>query len=122
MKFSKQTLGNRNTIRSYGVDGVLIGDRKITRSCLLSSDEIIEPWPIQSVAELTLEQLAAALAWQPEIILLGTGMRRQFPAAQLTAAVMARGIGIEIMDLGAACRTFNVLIGEDRRAVAGLIL
>ena len=53
------------------------------------------------------------------IILLGTGSQQKFPARDLYAAILARGIGFEVMDTGAACRLFNVLVGENRRVAAG---
>jgi uncharacterized protein len=59
---------------------------------------------------------------QPELVLLGTGARQRFAAAAIRAAFTARKIGLEAMDLGAACRTFNILVQEDRRVAAALFL
>jgi len=61
-------------------------------------------------------------ALQPEIVVLGSGPRQRFPEPRLLAAIMTRGIGCEVMDTGAACRTYNVLVSEGRRAVAALLL
>ena len=62
------------------------------------------------------------LALEPEIVVLGSGTRQRFPELQLLAALLSRGIGCEVMDTGAACRTYNVLASEDRRVVAALLL
>jgi uncharacterized protein len=121
MKFSKQSLGNRNSIRSYQSDQVQVGDRTLTQSCLISAD-YLELWHARDALQLKPADFELPLQWQPEIILLGTGTRLQFPQPQLIANIMAQGIGFEVMDLGAACRTFNVLVAEDRRVVAALIL
>ena len=62
------------------------------------------------------------LALQPALVLLGTGERQRFPPAAAMAALLTRGIGIEVMDNAAAARTFNVLATEGRRVVAGFLL
>jgi uncharacterized protein len=56
----------------------------------------------------------------PEVVLLGTGVRLYIPEIDITAYFNSRGVGFEVMDTGAACRAFNVLIAEDRRVVAVL--
>jgi len=122
MKFTRELPANVNVIRSHADGELRIGERIVRHSCLLSANELIVDWPPQNVAALSVEHFAAALAWHPEIILLGTGSRQQFPAREIYAAILAHGIGFEVMDTGAACRTFNVLVGESRRVAAGLIL
>jgi uncharacterized protein len=83
---------------------------------------LVDDWRPQTLDELTEADLEAVLALQPEIVVLGSGTRQRFPDPRLTAAIMARGIGCEVMDTGAACRTYNVLVSEGRRAVAALLL
>jgi len=122
MKFTRELSGNVNVVRAYQRDSVRIGDRTLTQSCLFNAGQLIDSWPPRSVAELTAAHFDAALVWEPEIVLLGTGTRQEFPAREIYAALLARGIGFEVMDTGAACRTYNVLVSEDRRVAAGLIL
>jgi uncharacterized protein len=122
MKFTRELPANINLIRSYEPGGIRIGERWLRAGILVSADQLIEAWPPNSVAELTPEHFIAALAWQPEIILLGTGSRQSFPAREIHAVILARGIGFEVMDTGAACRTYNVLVSEQRRVAAGLLL
>jgi uncharacterized protein len=122
MKFTRELPANINLVRSYDAGAVRIGDRVLHGSCLFSANELLAEWPPRAVADITVDHLATAFAWQPEIILLGTGIRQVFPARELYAAILARGIGFEVMDTGAACRTYNVLVGEDRRVAAALIL
>jgi uncharacterized protein len=122
MKFTRELPANLNLIRSYETSGIRIGERCLRSSILVSAGELVEGWPPSSVAALTPEHFAAAFAWQPEIILLGTGLRQLFPAREIHAAILSRGIGFEVMDTGAACRTYNVLVSEQRRVAAGLLL
>jgi uncharacterized protein len=77
---------------------------------------------VHTVEGLDRDALVPALAMSPEILILGTGERLQFPASALYAELAGRGIGLEVMDTAAACRTYNVLVNEDRPVVAALIL
>jgi uncharacterized protein len=122
MKFTRELPANIHLVRSYEPGAVRIGEQVIHSSCLFNAKELIADWTPRTAAELTVDHFALAFAWQPEIILLGTGARQQFPARDIYAAILTRGIGFEVMDTGAACRTYNVLVSEDRRVVAALIL
>jgi len=120
----KLTLASRsqNFIRVYEAGEVRLAERVIRSHCLIAPEQIMAEWSARSVDSLTLDDLQPIFALKPEIVILGTGMRQQFPAAAIHAAFLAREIGFEVMDLGAACRTFNVLLSEDRRVVAALLL
>jgi uncharacterized protein len=122
MKFTRELPANINLVRSYEPGTIRIGERLLQDSCLFNANELIAEWTPKTIAELSAEHFVAAFAWQPEIILLGTGVRQQFPSREIYAAILAKGIGFEVMDTGAACRTYNVLVSEDRRAVAALLL
>lgn len=122
MKFTRELPPHVNVIRSHTASEFRIGEKTLNASVLLSAGELIADWPPRTVEDVTPDNFAIALQWQPEIILLGTGERQRFPARAVYAAILARGIGFEVMDTGAACRTFNVLVGESRRVAAGLIL
>ena len=121
MKFTRELPSSLNLIRSYESDGIRIGERWLRAGFLVSANELIADWPVSSVSALRPEHFLAAFAWQPEIILLGTGTRQVFPARDTHTAIVARGIGFEVMDTGAACRTYNVLVSEQRRVAAGFI-
>lgn len=107
-----------------GADGrhVLVNERALTRSCVVSPDTLVEDWPVTDAAALTLADLDPLLALAPELILLGTGERQVFPPAAVLAACLGRGIGLEVMTNAAAARTYSVLAGEGRRVVAGFLL
>jgi uncharacterized protein len=112
----------RHRIRAYGRDAILLVDRDLRGSCIVSASQVVEGWPVQSPAQLTLATMQPLLDLAPRIVLLGTVETGQRLPAGLRAALEARGIAVELMELGAACRTYNVLIQEGREVVAGLML
>jgi len=83
--------------------------------------ERIEPWTVADFASLTEAHFAALAALAPEVVLLGTGNRLRFPHPRLTAALARARIGLEVMDVQAACRTFNILAAEERQVAAALL-
>ncbi|HET7924274.1 MAG TPA: MTH938/NDUFAF3 family protein [Rhodanobacteraceae bacterium] len=109
-----------NFIRAWEPGRVRIAERWIAGNVIVGADRILEAWTAVEPHVLTLEHLEPALALDPTIIVLGTGTERLLPDVELMAAVAARSVGLEIMSTPAACRTFNVLLGEQRRVVAAL--
>lgn len=122
MKFTRELPTAAHVIRAYSTTEVRVGERMLTRSFLVSANTLIDDWAPRTVADLKPEHFAPAFNWAPEIILLGTGSTQLFPARAVQAAILSRGIGFEAMNTGAACRTFNVLISEDRRVALAVIL
>lgn len=101
--------------------GVEVAGR-LYRSSILVLPEEVRDWPCAGVDSLDAETLAPALDHDPDILLLGSGAVLQFPDAALTRRLGRRGIGLEVMDTAAACRTFNILTAEERRVVAALVI
>jgi uncharacterized protein len=121
MKLHLDTPGGTNMIRGYAPGQLRVGDATLTTSALIAATTL-EAWRPTSVADLTSEDLEPLYALAPEVVLLGTGARQQFPEPALLATLHARRIGVEIMDTPAACRTYNVLVAEGRSVVAALIV
>jgi uncharacterized protein len=122
MKITQQSTGNLNLIRRYGADFVVIGEQEIRASCLVSATTLNPHWPPRSVEELSTEHMAMLLDLKPDVVVLATGVQQVFPRATLRAEFAARRIGLEVMELGAACRTYNVLVGEERKVLAAILL
>jgi uncharacterized protein len=122
MKFTLEASPNANLIRSYSAEEIRVGEHSIRSSCIIMADALITDWPPASLDDLTASHLEPILELRPELVLLGTGARQRFAPTAIRAAFVARSIGIESMDLGAACRTFNILVQEDRRVAAALFL
>jgi uncharacterized protein len=122
MKFTQHAPGGLHLIRNYGKDFVLVGEGEIRTSCIIGATELIRDWQPRDVASLTLEHLAPLFERKPEVVVLSTGERQQFPPAALRAEFASRRIGIEVMEVGAACRTYNVLVSEERKVFAAILL
>jgi uncharacterized protein len=109
-----------NFIRAWEPGRVRVADRWMAGNVIVANDAIIEGWTTNAADRLTIADLEPALALSPTIIVLGTGTERLLPDVELMAQVAARSVGLEIMNTPAACRTFNVLLQEQRRVVAAL--
>lgn len=108
--------------RACAPGSATVVDRVLTRSFLLAPDRLVEDWPVHAAAAFDLAAVEAVAALEPEVVLIGTGERQAFPPREMLAALLARRIGVEVMDNGAACRTYNLLAGEGRRVVAAIML
>jgi uncharacterized protein len=121
MKFTQQLPSGINLIRRYGADFIAIGEQEIRESCIVSATSLAS-WMPRSLDELDVGQLAPLFALTPEVVVLSTGVTQRFPRAALRAEFATRKIGLEVMEIGAACRTYNVLVGEERNVLAAILL
>jgi uncharacterized protein len=122
VKFTLEPPAGANLVRSYSDTELRIGEQRVQRSCLVTAERLITDWPPASFDELAPAHLEAIFALGPELVLLGTGPAQRFASAAVRAEFARRGVGLEVMQLGAACRTFNVLVQEERRVLAALFL
>jgi uncharacterized protein len=109
-------------VRRVDAHAITVVDRELRRSFLLTPTRAVEDWPVTDARALDAGHVDALLALEPELVILGTGTRQVFPAAAFMAGFLRRGIGVEVMDNAAAARTYDLLAGEGRRAVAAFIL
>ena len=122
MKFQREQAEGRNMFTGYGPGYVEVNRARHAASLVVSGDRLVLDWPATSVDALQPDHLAALLELGPEIVLLGTGETFVFPAPALLAPLRQAGVGVEVMDTPAACRTYNILIGEGRNVVAAVVL
>jgi uncharacterized protein len=122
MKFTLEASSRTNLIRGYSPQEIRIGNQRLTASCIVTADTLITQWEPASFADLEPQHLQAILELKPELVLLGTGPAQRFPSSAIRAVFATAGLGLEVMDLGAACRTFNILVQEERRVAAALFL
>lgn len=123
MSIQLESMGKgSNVIRSYTPGEIRINTEVYTSSLVVAIDSLHAHWPLTEINALDENQLEPILTQEPELILLGTGTRLVFPDTEKLRPIIERGIGYEIMDTAAACRTYNVLIAEGRHVVAGLII
>jgi uncharacterized protein len=109
-------------LRGTDKSNVLVNERWMKQSFILTPFELHESWRPNSIGELQAEDMQALLAFNPGVVILGSGQQHQFPAPAVLAACLTRGIGIEVMDNAAAARTFNVLATEGRKVAAGFLV
>ncbi|WP_114638198.1 Mth938-like domain-containing protein [Polynucleobacter necessarius] len=122
MKLQSDPHSGANTITGYGDGYVEINQNPYAHAVLLSSDGAISKWPVKSFEDLELSHFAQMVDLKPELILIGTGSRQRFPRPELLKALIEAKIGFEIMDSQAACRTYNILVGEGRQVLLALIV
>ncbi len=122
MRFSAEQIESPWLIRAYEPGLIRIGEEGYRESMLLMPDRLLEPWPVQSAEQLTRAMVAGFIEHRPDLVLLGTGRRQRFPPPSLLAPLAEAGIGCEVMDTAAACRTWNILLSEGRRMLAALIV
>ncbi|MFQ5644252.1 MAG: Mth938-like domain-containing protein [Thiogranum sp.] len=122
MHFVREDCNSELVVRACDDRQVTIGTQSYRRSLILTPERVIPEWQPQQLSDITEQDFDRILSLQAEIILLGTGARLSFPAAHLRAYVLATGTGLEVMDTPAACRTYNILLSENRHVVAALLL
>ena len=122
MQFSLANLGDEYSVTAYDPGRIEVGGREYKNSVVLLPDQIIDDWRPCSIDDLQPEDFTILLELTPDVILLGSGERQVFPPVALYAPVIESGIGIEIMDSAAACRTYNILLAEGRRVAAAILL
>ncbi len=122
MHFAPEDIGSELIIRAYGEGVVTVGEKRYRRSIILTRERLIPDWRPQRPEELSAADFEVVRAQDPDIVLLGTGSGIHFPPPALTATLLQAGIGVEIMDTAAACRTYNILRAEERNVAAALLL
>ncbi len=120
MKLHPAVRGPYNVITAYGDDYVSVNGARRESSFIVLPDRILE-WSVEAFDRLSEESFSSLAGLEVEILLLGTGPRQRFPHPRLTAALAAGHIGVEVLDLKAACRTYNILVAEERKVAAALM-
>lgn len=120
MKLHEANTAGNNLFTGYGAGYVEINKTRFDGAQLVSPSERHD-WQLAEFGQLEAAHFERILALQPEVVLLGTGDKLRFPHPRLYASLTNAGIGVEIMDTAAACRTYNILMQEGRAVVAALL-
>ncbi len=121
MALIEDKISNRYSIQAYESDNITINGKEYRGNLILSTEKIISPWNVSSIDEIEANHLEEIFDLNPEVVLLGTGDKQIFPTVDVFGLFAQRGIGIEVMNTGALCRTFNILVAEDRNVVAAIL-
>jgi uncharacterized protein len=122
MKFQPDTLDGVNVLSRYETSRVWVNGAVWQSSLMVPWRGSVRSWGTADFSALGAEHFDALLDAQPEVVIFGSGTRLRFPAPALLRGLINKRIGIETMDLGAACRTYNVLAAEGRSVVAALLI
>lgn len=121
MRFAQDSFAG-NSITAYARGQITVNEQVIVSSVIVTPERIILDWLPDSFAGLEEHHMTRLADLEPEIIVLGTGATARFSPPAYTARFLTQGIGVETMDTAAACRTFNILMSEERRVVAALLM
>lgn len=122
MRFEVTPLDDRNRFTGYGPGYVEINGERIGGTLIISGSRLDREGLADGLASLTPDAVSSPLDGRPEVVLVGTGDRFRLLPREFLAPLQAVGIGVEVMDTPAACRTFNVLLAEGRKVVAALVV
>jgi uncharacterized protein len=122
LKLHLADLGDKKLFTAHGEDHVMVNGERHDHSIVVSAGEVRGDWVVAGFDALSEEHFAYFLALEPEVLLFGTGARQRFPHPRLYRALTDAGIALECMDTPAACRTYNILVAEDRKVVAAILL
>ncbi len=120
MKLQSLVDTSRNALTGYGPGFLEVNRARYSHPLLVMPARPVQAWPVPDVSALDAAAFESLLALEPELVLLGTGERQRFVHPRLYAALSGRRIGVEMMDTGAACRTYNILMSEGRQVLAAL--
>ena len=122
MKLFLANPGDTNLFTACGTDHVMVNGERHERSVVVLAEEVRHDWNVAGFDALDESHFAWFLAFEPDVLLLGTGARQRFPHPRLYRALTDAGIGVECMATPAACRTYNILAAEGRKVIAAILL
>ncbi len=121
MQLTREQPGDRTYVRAADENGIRIAGNTYQSALILSPDDVDPGWDVTSFDMLSEDKLRQLLELEPEVVIIGTGRLQKFPDPSLLMVFHQAGVGVEIMNTASACRTFNILVMEERKVVAGLI-
>ena len=121
MDITEDIADGKFIITGYKPGCILINNEPHHQSLIVNPESLISPWKVTEVSQLDQKSLAPILKDQPEIVIIGTGEFLILPEPKIIALFAQHQIGLETMNISAACRTYGILVAEGRKATAGII-
>ena len=122
MKLHLANPGDTKLFTAHGAGHVMVNGERFERSIVVLAEEVRDDWIVAGFDGLDESHFDYFLALKPDVLLLGTGTTQRFPHPRLYRALTDAGIGVECMGTPAACRTYNILVAEDRKVVAAILI
>jgi len=122
LKFPPDRPEGVNTITRHDPSSIWVGQLRFGHSLLVPWQGSVQPWAPERIDQLRAAHFEQVLTLRPELVVFGSGIRHCFIAPALVRCLIEQGIGVEMMDTAAACRTYNILAGEGRCVLAALLL
>jgi uncharacterized protein len=122
LKLHQANLGETKMFTAHGADHVMVNRVRYDHNIVVAAQEVREDWLVADFDALDESHFKYFLPFKPDVVLIGTGTQQRFAHPRLYRALTDLGIGVEFMDTPAACRTYNILVAEDRKVVAAIML
>jgi uncharacterized protein len=120
MELTLQSIKSALFIKNYENHDLYIGDKMYSNNILITN--VVENWNYNNKDDLSMSHFESVLNYEPEIIIFGTGVNLVIPKSNIIHDIHRQGIGFEFMITESACKTFNLLVSENRKVAAALIL
>jgi len=122
MLLTEENNSGRYVIRHYTTDSVTINQTEYHQSVIVTSNKLITDWRVKKLHDLTIYDMEQFLLLSPEVVLLGTNEKTRFVDFAVLQPLLKKRVGVEVMTIAAACRTFSVIVAENRPVALGLLL
>lgn len=122
MKLHSDPQSSQNTITGYGIGFIEVNKTPYSQALIVQPDGEVMVWPVEESLDLTEDHFSMISGLQPELVIIGTGKKQVFLNPKILQPLIKAKIGFEMMDSQAACRTYNILMGEGRKVLAAIIL
>ncbi|MFY9261873.1 MAG: Mth938-like domain-containing protein [Gallionella sp.] len=122
MKLHLANLGETKLFTAHEHDAVMVNRQRFSNSIVVQAQTVHEDWNVTDFTQLTAAHFDYFLPLKPDVLLIGTGAEQHFPHPRLYRQLADANIAVEFMDTPAACRTYNILVAEGRKVIAGILL
>ncbi|NDH56362.1 MAG: hypothetical protein EBY06_06780 [Burkholderiaceae bacterium] len=122
MKLHSDPQSSQNTITGYGIGFLEVNQTPYSHALIVQPEGEVLAWPVEEIQDLSEDHFSMISALLPELVIVGTGKKQVFLNTKILQPLIKAKIGFEMMDSQAACRTYNILMGEGRKVLAAILL
>jgi len=122
VKLHSDPQSSQNTITGYGIGFLEVNQTPYSHALIVQPEGEVLAWPIEEIQDLSEDHFSMISALLPELVIVGTGKKQVFLNPKILQPLIKAKIGFEMMDSQAACRTYNILMGEGRNVLAAILL